>query len=148
MFCTRDTELAQTSHLRPGSSPHQAGNGLKYLSQTPQGGTHLEGELLEADGEAGGGLISGTGLGDDGELGSRAVGVAGSNFDAGDVGSIKVKRGWVDGGGGGSVATARGSEALPGGELGAPSESRSGGHGFGGGRRQLAFARLRQRGLG
>jgi len=51
-------------------------------------GTCLEGKLLEADGEAGEGLVSGAGFRDDGEAGGRPVVVTGSNLDAGDGGGL------------------------------------------------------------
>ena len=47
--------------------------------------TCLESKLLQADGETGEGLVSGSGSCDDGEAGDGAVVVSRSNLDAGDI---------------------------------------------------------------
>ena len=51
-------------------------------------GTCLEGELLQPDGQAREGLVSGAGFRDDGEAGGRAPVVPGGDLDAGDVGRL------------------------------------------------------------
>lgn len=51
-------------------------------------GTCLERKLLQTDGQAGKGLVTGTGLCDDGEAGGRAGVVARGNLDAGDGGGF------------------------------------------------------------
>lgn len=51
--------------------------------------SYLEGERLEASGQAGKRLVSGTGLCHDGQLGRRALGVSGSNLDTTNVGGLK-----------------------------------------------------------
>lgn len=53
------------------------------------GRSHLEGKCLKTRGQAGGRLVTGTGLGDNGELRGRAVGILGHDRDAGDLGGLK-----------------------------------------------------------
>lgn len=46
---------------------------------------YLEGKLFQANSQTGSGLVSRSCLSDDGEFGSRTVGVSGSDLDAGNV---------------------------------------------------------------
>ena len=50
--------------------------------------TYLEGKLLQSNSQTRKRLISGTGLGDDGELGGRAMGISRGDLDAGDVSGL------------------------------------------------------------
>ena len=60
---------------------------------TADGTTHLEGKLLKTDGQAGKRLVTGTGLGNNRELGGRAVSVPGSYLEAIGIGGFKGTRG-------------------------------------------------------
>jgi hypothetical protein len=56
---------------------------IEQMAARPSSSSHLEGILLQPGREPGEGLVPGAGLGDEGELGGRTVGVAGSDLDAG-----------------------------------------------------------------
>lgn len=55
---------------------------LQTKLDTADGTTNFEGKLLKTDGQAGKRLITGTGLGNNRELGGRAVSVPGSYLEA------------------------------------------------------------------
>lgn len=58
------------------------------LASGKDGKTCLEGVLLQSNRQARQRLVSGSGFRDDGEAGGRAIVVAGSDLDAGDVGRL------------------------------------------------------------
>lgn len=81
---------------------------------TARDGTNLEGKLLKANSQAGERLVTGTGLGHDGELGGRAVSVPGSYLEAIGVGRFEGSRG---GNGGEATLLGRAHAAGPAGGL-------------------------------
>ena len=100
-------------------------------------GADLEGEALQAEGEAGQGLVAGTGLGDDGELGHRTGHVSAGNLDT--IGGTGLKGEGTRGGS--SEAASRLGGEVAGSALGWPSESRTGQHCDCAGGEQLAEGR-------
>ena len=100
-------------------------------------GADLEGEALQTDGEAGQGLVAGTGLGDDGELGHRTGHLSAGELDA--IGGTGLKGEGTAGRS--SEAASRGGREVAGGALGWPSESRTGQHCDCAGGEQLAEER-------
>jgi hypothetical protein len=87
-------------------------------------GADLEGVALQANGEAGQGLVASTGLGDNGQLGHGAGHVSAGHLDAIGRGRLKGKR--ARGGSGetaGGLGRQRADDAL-----GWPSEGRAGQH--------------------
>lgn len=100
-------------------------------------GADLEGEALQAEGEAGQRLVAGTGLGDNGELGHRTRHLSAGELDA--IGGAGLKG---EGARGGSSEAASGRDReVAGGALGWPSESRTGQHCDCAGGEQLAEGR-------
>jgi len=100
-------------------------------------GADLEGEALQTEGEAGQGLVAGTGLGDDGELGHGTRHLSAGELDA--IGGAGLKGEGTRGGS--SEAASRGGREVAGGALGWPSESRTGQHCDCAGGEQLAEGR-------
>jgi hypothetical protein len=100
-------------------------------------GADLEGEALQTEGEAGQGLVAGTGLGDNGQLGHRTGHLSAGDLDA--IGGAGLKGEGTRGGS--SEATSRGGREVAGGALGWPSESRTGQHCDCAGGEQLAEGR-------
>lgn len=97
--------------------------------------THLEGKRLKTNGQTGKRLVTGTGLGNNGELGGRTMSVPGSYLEAIGIGSFKGTRG---GGGGEASLLGRAHAAGPArGLLRVSRESRSRDHVWVSWRRQL-----------